>query len=154
MRIDLHKTSDATARYRLHVRINYQPIGAKAIGRARPEPSPSVEALLALVAETSGFTIDALLQRVKRRGEAEARHMTVLLARAAGHTYPRIGRAMARDHTTAVHSYHRALALYDYDARFRETLALVIAAARAAGVDVDRFAFERPVLAAVEGGAA
>ncbi len=152
MRIELHNALDRSTRYRLRIRLRYEQ-GARARANWRFDAAPSIESLLGLVAETLGHSVDGLRQRVKIRQYAEARHLTVLLARAAGHSYPRIGEAMARDHTTAVYSYGRALALYDHDARFREKIARVIAAGRTAGFEFERFRFERAVLSLSEVGA-
>jgi chromosomal replication initiation ATPase DnaA len=152
MRNEFHEVSDTSTRYRLRIRFRYQQ-EAKARANGRFHAAPSIESLFGLVAETLGHSVEGLRQRVKIRQYAEARHLTVLLARAAGHSYPRIGEAMARDHTTAVHSYSRALALFDHDARFREKIARVIAGGRASGFEFERFRFERAVLSLSDGGA-
>jgi len=61
-----------------------------------------VTALQQSVATHYGYTLEELLGPRRNRTLAKARHVAMLLARQQGLSYPELGRAFRRDHSTVI----------------------------------------------------
>lgn len=72
-------------------------------------------------AEAFGITVEEVTCRAQPQRLVRARHAIVYCAREVLHeSFPRIGKALNRDHTTAMSSYQRAQALLERDKVFQE----------------------------------
>jgi chromosomal replication initiator protein len=94
------------------------------LGDSRRTPTLEEAALAAAAA------FDISVEELKGRGQyqrlAKARHAFVMVGREALHeSFPRIGRALGRDHTTAMSGYRRGQALYERDRNFRAAVAAI-----------------------------
>lgn len=85
---------------------------------ARKRPATLDEALAAAAA-AFGLTVEEIKGRTQPQRIARGRHAFVYVARTSmSESYPRIGRALGRDHTTAMSSMQRAEALISRDKQF------------------------------------
>ncbi len=72
-------------------------------------------------AESFGLTRAEITGRAQPQRIVRARHAIVYCAREVlGESFPRIGKALSRDHTTVMSSYRRAQALIERDKAFQE----------------------------------
>lgn len=71
--------------------------------------------ILEAVCEAFGFQARQIRGEQRDQGMCFARFAFVLLARREGYTYPRIGRFLHRDHSTAIHAARRAKELVAAD---------------------------------------
>jgi chromosomal replication initiator protein len=79
----------------------------------------TLDEALAAAATAFGISIDEIKGRAQPQRIARARHAFVYVARTSlSESYPRIGRALGRDHTTAMSSMDRAEALIIRDKQF------------------------------------
>lgn len=73
----------------------------------------------AIVAAVTGVTVDAIRGRNRSRANVRARQLTMYLAKTVrGLSYPAIGRAFHRDHTTCMHACKKVEALIAADPDF------------------------------------
>ncbi len=81
--------------------------------------SATLDEALAASAAAFGITFDEIKGRTQPQRIVKARHAFVYVARTSmSESYPRIGRALGRDHTTAMSSMQRAEALISRDKQF------------------------------------
>ncbi len=79
----------------------------------------TLEEALAAAARAFGITLEEIKGRTQPQRIVRARHAFVYVARTSmSESYPRIGRALGRDHTTAMSSMQRAEALISRDKQF------------------------------------
>jgi chromosomal replication initiator protein len=113
---------------RLHQRV------ARLEGAAERPMLPQIRRIVDGVALHFGFTRIALLGEGREAPVALARHMAMHLVRELhGFSFPRIGRAFGRDHTSVLHAHRRIERLRETDAQLRtqwEALAEALAATR------------------------
>jgi chromosomal replication initiator protein len=89
----------------------------------------SLEELLLIAAEAFGLAAEEMLGRAQPQRIARARHAFVLVARSVlAESFPRIGRALGRDHTTVISSLRRAEALIVRDKAFQAGVTAIKAA--------------------------
>jgi chromosomal replication initiator protein len=94
------------------------------IGQCRRKPT--LEEAIAAAADAFGITVDELKGRGQSRRLVNPRHAFVMVARGELHeSFPRIGRALNRDHTTSIASLERGKAIYARDASFRAAVAAI-----------------------------
>jgi chromosomal replication initiator protein len=90
--------------------------------------------VFACVAQAYGVTVTALLRRDRHRQIAEARGVACWLLRTVGGlSYPEIGRAIGRDHTTAMSAIRKALRRREDDLDYEGFTDEMAAAVRARG---------------------
>ena len=88
--------------------------------RARPRVATMEDAIDA-GAEAFGLSRAEIIGRAQPQRIVRARHAIVYCAREVlGESFPSIGRALHRDHTTVMSSYRRAQALIERDKAFQE----------------------------------
>ena len=81
---------------------------------------------LAATAAAFGLTVADLQGRIQQQSIARARHACVMVGRERmKESFPRLSKALKRDHTTAMSGYQRAQALYEREAEFREKIGLI-----------------------------
>lgn len=81
--------------------------------------SATLEEALAAAAAAFGLTVEEIKGRTQPQRIARGRHAFVYVARTSmSESYPRIGRVLGRDHTTAMSSMQRAEALISRDKVF------------------------------------
>ena len=81
--------------------------------------SATLDEALAAAAAAFGITLEEIKGRTQPQRIARGRHAFVYVARTSmSESYPRIGRALGRDHTTAMSSMLRAEALISRDKKF------------------------------------
>ena len=86
----------------------------------------TLEETLAAASEAFGLAPDEICGRAQPQRIARARHAFVLIARTVlAESFPRIGRALGRDHTTAISSLRRAEALIVRDKAFQAGVAAI-----------------------------
>lgn len=92
--------------------------------RLRDQTVPKVatiEDAITAGADAFGLTSDDVLGRAQPQRIVRARHAIVFCAREVlSESFPRIGKALGRDHTTVMSSYRRAQALIERDKAFQE----------------------------------
>lgn len=97
---------------------------AKSILKSRLEDRRKVATLddaIAAGAEAFGLNLDDMTCRAQPQRLVRARHAVVWCAREVlKESFPRIGKALKRDHTTAMSSYRRAQALLERDKAFQD----------------------------------
>lgn len=97
---------------------------AKAVLKSRLEDRRRVATIddaIAAGAEAFGLTMDDLLGRAQPQRIVRSRHAVVWCAREVlKESFPRIGKALKRDHTTVMSSYRRAQALIERDKTFQD----------------------------------
>ena len=97
---------------------------AKSILKSRLEDRRKVATLddaIAAGAEAFGLKLDDMTCRAQPQRLVRARHAVVWCAREVlKESFPRIGKALKRDHTTAMSSYRRAQALLERDKAFQD----------------------------------
>ena len=72
------------------------------------------------VCEKTGISHRAFLSHNRSQRYARPRHLFAWLAReTTNQSYPQIGRALQRDHTTIINSHRRAVALREHVPAFR-----------------------------------
>lgn len=77
-------------------------------------------------AEAFGLTSGEIVGRAQPQRIARARHAIVYCAREVlGESFPRVGKALKRDHTTVMSSYRRAQALIERDKAFQAGVARI-----------------------------
>jgi chromosomal replication initiation ATPase DnaA len=69
----------------------------------------SARDVLQRVSVRYGVSVDALRSRSRMQLIAEARKMAYTVLRAQGRSYPEIGRALGRDHTTVIAGVRRTM---------------------------------------------
>ncbi|MEM8772600.1 MAG: DnaA/Hda family protein [Pseudomonadota bacterium] len=100
--------------------------GAKVILKSRLEDQRSrrivnMEDAISAGAEAFGLTEADILGRAQPQRIVRARHAIVWCAREVlAESFPRIGKALNRDHTTVMSSYRRAQALIERDKSFQD----------------------------------
>lgn len=73
-----------------------------------------------------GISVDELKGRGQQQRLARARHAYVIIGREVlRESFPRIARALGRDHTTAMSGYRRGHALLERDKRFQAAIAAI-----------------------------
>lgn len=86
----------------------------------------SLDEAMAAAAAAFGLTVDDLKGKAQPQRIVRARHAFVYVARRdLNESYPRIGAALNRDHTTSISSYRRAEALLERDQAFRLAVAQI-----------------------------
>ncbi|WP_411819519.1 DnaA/Hda family protein [Hyphococcus formosus] len=97
---------------------------AKAVLKSRLEDRRRVATIddaIAAGAEAFGLAVDDLLGRAQPQRIVRSRHAVVWCAREVlKESFPRIGKALKRDHTTVMSSYRRAQALIERDKAFQD----------------------------------
>ncbi|MEZ5917160.1 MAG: DnaA/Hda family protein [Parvularculaceae bacterium] len=84
---------------------------------------------IAAAADAFGLTVADLKGRAQPQRIVRARHAFVMASRQVlNESFPRIARALGRDHTTAISSMRRAEALYERDKKFQAAVASIRAA--------------------------
>ncbi len=84
---------------------------------------------IAAAAEAFGLTVADLKGRAQPQRIVRARHAFVMASRQVlNESFPRIARALGRDHTTAISSMRRAEALHERDKKFQAAVASIRAA--------------------------
>jgi chromosomal replication initiator protein len=79
----------------------------------------TLDGAIAAAAAAFGITLEEIRGRTQPQRIVRARHAFVYVARTSmSESYPRIGRALGRDHTTAMSSMERAEALISRDKEF------------------------------------
>lgn len=87
---------------------------------------PTLDSVIEAAAAAFGISQEEILGRSQKQKFVRARHGYVLIAREfLKESYPRIGAAMGRDHTTAMSSYERATALLTRCPRFQAAVGSV-----------------------------
>lgn len=98
-------------------------------------PAPSLEEALKATAAAFGVEVEELTGRAQQQRFARARHAFVIVGREVlRESFPRIARALGRDHTTAMSGYRRGQALSERDKSFRAAIAAVTETLRAPAV--------------------
>lgn len=88
--------------------------------------SATLDEALAASASAFGLSLEEIRGRTQPQRIVRARHAFVYVARVSmGESYPRIGRALGRDHTTAMSSMDRAEALISRDKDFAARVAAI-----------------------------
>lgn len=88
--------------------------------------SATLDEALAATAAVFGLTLEEIKGRTQPQRIARGRHAFVYVARTSmSESYPRIGRALGRDHTTAMSSMDRAEALISRDRDFAARVAAI-----------------------------
>ncbi len=83
--------------------------------------SATLEETLAVAAAVFGLTVEEIKGRTQPQRIVRARHAFVYVARTSmSESYPRIGRVLGRDHSTAMSSMQRAEALISRDKKFAD----------------------------------
>ncbi|MEO1253003.1 MAG: DnaA/Hda family protein [Pseudomonadota bacterium] len=86
----------------------------------------SLEDAIIAGAEAFGLSVADIKGRAQPQRIVRARHAIVYCAREVlAESFPRIGKALNRDHTTAMSSYRRAQALYERDKAFQDGVARI-----------------------------
>jgi chromosomal replication initiator protein len=86
----------------------------------------TLEEALFASAQAFGISPEEIRGRAQPQRIVRARHAFVYLARTVlAESFPRIGRALGRDHTTAISSMRRAEALIVRDKAFQEAVAAI-----------------------------
>ncbi len=81
----------------------------------------TIDDAIAAGAEAFGLTLEDMTGRAQPQRIVRARHAVVWCAREVlKESFPRIGKAMKRDHTTVMSSYRRAQALMERDKAFQD----------------------------------
>ncbi|MEO1136786.1 MAG: DnaA/Hda family protein [Pseudomonadota bacterium] len=97
---------------------------AKSVLKSRLEDrrrAATIEDAIEAGAEAFGLKIEDLTGRSQPQRIAKARHAVVWCAREVlKESFPRIGKALKRDHTTVMSSYRRAQALIERDKAFQD----------------------------------
>ncbi len=85
----------------------------------QPRPA-TIESALEVTAEVFHLSVDDLKGRAQPQAIVRGRHAFVMVGREAlKESFPRLGKALKRDHTTAMSGYDRAQALYERDDNFK-----------------------------------
>lgn len=88
--------------------------------------APTLEEAANATAEAFGVSADELKGRGQQQRIARARHAFVIVGREVlRESFPRIAKALGRDHTTAMSGYRRGHALLERDKRFQEAIARI-----------------------------
>jgi chromosomal replication initiator protein len=91
--------------------------------------SATLEDALKAAADVFGITVEDLRGRAQPQRIVRARHAYVMVGRQVlNESFPRIARAMNRDHTTAISSIRRGEALFERDKKFQAQIAEIKAA--------------------------
>ena len=102
---------------------------AKAVLKSRMEDRKKIVTIddaIAAGAEAFGLTLADITGRAQPQRIAKARHAVVFCAREVlKESFPRIGKALKRDHTTVMSSYRRAQALLERDKVFQAAVARI-----------------------------
>ena len=86
----------------------------------------TIDDALTVTAEVFGLTVEDLKGRVQQQAIAQARHSFVMVGRERlKESFPRLSKALGRDHTTAMSGYQRALALHERYPEFREKVSRI-----------------------------
>lgn len=89
----------------------------------------TLEDALKAAADVFGVTVEDLRGRAQPQRIVRARHAYVMVGRQVlNESFPRIARAMNRDHTTAISSMRRGEALHERDKKFQAQVAEIKAA--------------------------
>lgn len=87
---------------------------------------PTLEGVIKAAAAAFGVAVEDILGRSQRQKFVRARHGYVLVSREnLKESYPKIGAAIGRDHTTIMSSYDRATALLTRCTRFQASVAAI-----------------------------
>lgn len=99
---------------------------AKAVLKSRLEDRRKIVTLddaIAAAAEAFGLSLEDMTSRSQPQRIVRARHACVWCAREVlKESFPRIGKALKRDHTTVMSSYRRAQALLERDKVFQDAV--------------------------------
>jgi chromosomal replication initiator protein len=97
---------------------------AKAVLKSRLDDrrrAATIDDAIAAGAEAFGLKLEDMTGRAQPQRIVRARHAVVWCAREVlKESFPRIGKAMKRDHTTVMSSYRRAQALMERDKAFQD----------------------------------
>lgn len=97
------------------------------LGEARR--TPTLEELAAETAKVFEVTVEELKGRGQPQRLARARHAFVYAGRhALKESFPRIAKALCRDHTTSMSGFRRAEALLERDRKFQEAVRAILEA--------------------------
>lgn len=77
-----------------------------------------------------GMLPEVITGRSRTARIARARFAVALAARCGGHSYPKIGAALDRDHKCVMHACDRAEQFYKVDAQFKRRCDMLIGMAR------------------------
>ncbi|MEO0397994.1 MAG: DnaA/Hda family protein [Pseudomonadota bacterium] len=87
---------------------------------------PTLDDTLEATAKVFKLSVEDLRGRAQPQRIARARHAFVMVGREAlGESFPRLGKALKRDHTTVMSSYDRAQALHEREETFRANVAAI-----------------------------
>lgn len=104
-------------------RIVREEIAAGAPGKAAPQVAyrPTIALCIELAATAFKVPVDQILSKSRHRHRVEARHAAMWLAdRVTGKSYPVIGRAFGRDHSSVIHGVKRANEMRASDKAFAD----------------------------------
>lgn len=88
--------------------------------------APSLEEAVNATAEAFGISVEELKGRAQQQRVARARHAFVIVGREVlRESFPRIARALGRDHTTAMSGYRRGHALLERDRAFQTAISAI-----------------------------
>lgn len=73
-------------------------------GKSRTLSQATRDAIVAKVARRTALPAGAILGRGRTAEVAAARHRAMRALRAMGYSFPEIGRAFGRDHSTVIHA--------------------------------------------------
>lgn len=88
---------------------------------------PLFELIVAVVSKQNSITPALVLSRERYRSTVDARQLSMYLARQVGFSYPEIGNAFERDHTTCISAVKRVKARRAKDQRFSATVDRLLA---------------------------
>lgn len=74
--------------------------------------------IIAVAARMARTTPEEILGPSRKRPIMRVRQACFVVARRSGHSYPQIGNAMKRDHSTIIHGLHAAATIAERDADF------------------------------------
>ena len=98
--------------------------------RSGPAAPPTIDwDAIRVAAEAFGLTPEDLKGRAQPQRIVRARHAYVMVGRQLlNESFPRIARAIGRDHTTAISSMRRGEAIFERDKKFQSQIAEIKAA--------------------------
>lgn len=64
-----------------------------------------IEEIIKIASVETGISVDRILSRDRTKEYVFARRVYIYLARTQGYSFPAIGKAINKDHTTAIHAY-------------------------------------------------
>jgi hypothetical protein len=91
---------------------------ATRLSLSRGDARQPIAAILATVAAVTGLTVADITGPTRTKLYLRPRRLAAMLARVAGWSYPTIGKALRRDHSTAIHACERGAEMLASDPLF------------------------------------